>query len=175
MHSVSQTLLHNIYFCLSATSVWCPHTVLTAVPLLVQHAYKVTSVCMQGVHQTSTVDTSLEAKPADATSQQIPTAKLCIEQALHLAMSPAPTDASQPVHTAAAGQALSGSGSAGLVRVEYLWQGVPATTPAVGVSEAGSAVWQYMVHLPKAGPGPRRGTCLLEGGSFSTALLDLQV
>ena len=130
---------------------------------------------MQGVHQTSTVDTSLEAKPADATSQQIPTVKMCIEQALHLAVPPTPTDASQPVHAAAAGQALSGSGSAGLVRVEHLWQGVPATTPAVGVSEAGSAVWQHVVHLPKAGPGPRRGTCLLEGGSFSTELLDLQV
>ena len=130
---------------------------------------------MQGVRQTSTDDTSLEAKPADATSKQIPTVKLCIEQALHLAVSPAPTEANQPLQTAAAGQALSGSGSQGLVRVEYLWQGVVGTTPAVGVSEAGSAVWQYMVDRPEAGPGPGEDTGLSEGGSFNNKLLDLQV
>ncbi len=130
---------------------------------------------MQGVRQKSADDTSLEAKPGDTASQQIPIVKLCIEQALHLAVSPAPTEANQPVHTAAAGQVLSGNGSQGLVRVEYLWQGVASTTPAVGVSEAGSAVWQYMVDLPEAGPGPGRDTGLSKGGSFNKELLDLQV
>lgn len=130
---------------------------------------------MQGVRQTSADDTSLEANPADATSKQIPTVKLCIEQALHLALSPAPTEANQPVHTAAAGQALSDSGSQGLARVEYLWQGVAGSTPAVGISEAGSAMWQYMVDLPEAGPGPGRGTGLSEGDSFNRELLELQV
>ncbi len=130
---------------------------------------------MQGVCQTSADDTSLEANSADATSKQIPTVKLCIEQALHLALSPSPTEANQPLHTAAASQALSGSGSQGLARVEYLWQGVAGTTPAVGVSEAGSAMWQYMVDLPEAGPGPGRNTGLSEGGSFNKELLDLQV
>lgn len=123
----------------------------------------------------STDDTSIEAKPADSISQQIPTVKLCIEQALHLAVSPAPTEDNQPLEMPVAGPTLGGSGSQGLARVEYVWQGVAHTTPAVGVSEAGSAMWQYMVDLPEAGPGPRRDTGLSEGDSFNNKLLDLQV
>lgn len=130
---------------------------------------------MQGVCQASADNTSLEAKPGDTTSKLIPTVRLCIEQALHLAVSPAPTEANQPLHTAAAGQAISGSGSQGLARVQYLWQGVADTTPAVGISEAGSAMWQYMVDLPEAGLGPGRDPSLSENGSFNKELLDLQV
>ncbi|KAL0042381.1 hypothetical protein WJX77_010775 [Trebouxia sp. C0004] len=129
----------------------------------------------EGVRQTSAEDTSLEVNPGDTTNKQIPSVRLCIEQALHLALSPAATQANQAVHTAAAGQALSGNGSAGLARVEYLWQGVGNTTPAVGISAAGSAMWQYMVDLPEAGPGVSRDTGLSEGGSCKKDLLDLQV
>ncbi len=100
---------------------------------------------------------------------------MCIERALHLPMSPSPAEANQPLHTAAAGQVLSGISSQGLVRVEYLWQGVAGNTPAVAVSEAGSAMWQYMVDLPEAGLGPGRHTGLSESGSFNKALLELQV
>ena len=130
---------------------------------------------MQGVCQASADNTSLEAKPGDTTSKPTPTVGLCIEQALHLAVSPAPTEANQPLHTAAAGQAVSGSGSQGLARVQYLWQGVAGTTPAVGISEAGSAMWQHMADLPDAGPGPGRDTGLSDAGSFNKELLDLQV
>lgn len=90
-------------------------------------------------------------------------------------MSLSPAEANQPLHTAAAGQAISGISSQGLVRVEYLWQGVAGNTPAVAVSEAGSAMWQYMVDLPVAGLGPGRHTGLSEGDSFNEALLELQV
>lgn len=76
--------------------------------------------------------------------------KLCIEQALHLALPPAVTHAPCHTDTATDGQTYCGGGSQGLVSVTFVWQGVEGCTPAVATSEAGSATWQCMVDLPAA-------------------------
>ena len=83
--------------------------------------------------------------------------KLCIEQALHLALPSAVTQAPGHADTATAGQADCGGGSQGLVSVSFVWQGVEGRTPAVATSEAGSATWQCMVDLPAARTDTRFG------------------
>ena len=80
-----------------------------------------------------------------------PVIKLCIEQALHLALPPAVTQAPRHADTVSAGQAYHGGGSQGLVSVRFVWQGVQGCTPAVATSEAGCAMWQCMVDLPAGG------------------------
>ena len=84
-------------------------------------------------------------------TQSTPVIKLCIEQALHLALPPAVRQAPRHADTVSAGQADCGGGRDGLVSVRYVWQGVEGCTPAVATSEAGSATWQCVVELPAAG------------------------
>lgn len=92
-------------------------------------------------------------------------AALCIERVLHLTLPPSATEAAPSASmTAAACQ-----GNEGQVAVAFEWGGVTYTTPAVAVSHAGSATWQYhaALHVAQA-----EASC---GGNLELAHLRLQV
>lgn len=92
-------------------------------------------------------------------------ATLCIERALHVLLPPSDTTSA----SAASVTAQSTEGHHGLLSVAFEWGGVPHTTPAVALSHAASANWQYQAALPvsEAGPG--------SGGELQPAVLHLQV
>ena len=67
-------------------------------------------------------------------------ATLCIERALHIAL---------PASVAAANMASADSAvRAGLLAVAFEWEGTAHTTPAIPLSAAASATWQYSTAVP---------------------------
>lgn len=75
-----------------------------------------------------------------------PTATLCIERALHLTLPSAGAQAASDASVTA----VARESNQGRVAVAFEWRGLAHTTPAVALSHAGSATWQYHVALPGA-------------------------
>lgn len=104
---------------------------------------------LQELPSASADDQDTESDEGNAQAKQTAAIRLCIEQALHIAL-PVTSKGLRSLALPTAEQTAPGHGSQTLVRVAYQWQGVASTTPAVVLSEASSARWQYIRQLPMA-------------------------
>lgn len=120
---------------------------------------------MQGSDQELADSGSVDIGESDTHTRPSLQAALCIERALHLTLPPSVTEAAPAASMAAA----ASQGNEGQVAVAFEWGGVAHTTPAVAVSHAGSAAWQYDVALQVA---QAEASC---GGNLKPAHLHLQV
>ena len=126
-------------------------------PLLVVTA---TLSALQGRNQLTDSPSVAEGTTETRTSIQLQ-ATLCIERALHVTL---PSSESAASVTAPVTE-----GNQGLLAVAFEWIGVAYTTPAVALSHAASASWQYQVALPMPEAGPS------SGGELELGPLHLQV
>ena len=125
---------------------------------------------MQDSHQAPSSDTDLTSGAAAGQTKPVSEPQLCIEQALHVLPLP-PAIAQSLAGMATAGCAAAGGGSQRHIKVLFDWAGVGRATPAVALTQAGSAKWQYTTELPVAEPHASLST----GAEAETNTLQLQV